>query len=126
MPDQHTCDFQPLGFTIDPTCGGLKPTDRCACGAILYPYELPKDSRLGVVPSDFEDAMHSDNPFKALREAVIRRRDRGQATENILKDLDGYLELLRAQNRGTAVDVVLEVTDLLEGWCSPHVSIQEE
>ena len=35
---EHTHDWKPAGFTPHPKSGGMMPTDRCACGAVRYPY----------------------------------------------------------------------------------------
>lgn len=33
-------DWRAIGFTLDPGCGGLKPTDRCErCGEMRYPFD---------------------------------------------------------------------------------------
>lgn len=36
--ESHTHEWHPAGFTPHPASGGLMATDRCACGAVRYPY----------------------------------------------------------------------------------------
>ena len=35
---EHIHDWHPAGFTPHPKRGGLMPTDKCACGAVRYPF----------------------------------------------------------------------------------------
>jgi hypothetical protein len=34
----HAHEWHPAGFTPHPRSGGLMPTERCACGAVRYPF----------------------------------------------------------------------------------------
>jgi len=70
-----------------------------------------------------ENALRTENPFAALRsylESLVRA---GQVREQVVHELLVFSSQLRAENLETDDDLVLEMIDFLEGWCSSHMKI---
>ena len=72
----------------------------------------------------FGSAIIAPNPLEQLRQVVMGLLDQGYSPEELLVQLEKYRDTLRAAERETDEDVVLDVMDFLTGWCSPHMRLQ--
>lgn len=76
------------------------------------------------VSTRYEDALRASEPLHALREAAahdihVGHRSRG----TVMNALAGLSDKMRRQGRDAEDDLVLEVMDSVEGWCSPQSRI---
>jgi hypothetical protein len=72
---------------------------------------------------DFEAALTSEDPYRALRSSVKELSARGYSREAILGLLQEFRESLQLERREPEEDLVLEVMDDLVGWTSPHLAL---
>ncbi len=67
----------------------------------------------------FQQALDQPDALIALRELVIMLRSEGMDKPTIAAEL----QQLRSQVDQFQGDIILEVLDFLNGWCSPHMKI---
>jgi hypothetical protein len=70
------------------------------------------------------DALASERPFDTLRHAVQALVDRGEPPQRIYDQLEAFALQLRTAGRETDEDTVLDVMDLLVGYCAPDMRIR--
>ncbi len=81
---------------------------------------IPKQSLHG----QFDEALHSTDPFGQLREVVRGLLAEGHEYDALYAELQHYVvEELRAAGREDDEDVVLDVMDYLTGWCGPDAEL---
>ena len=77
-----------------------------------------------TVHDRFAEALASARPFDSLSEAVRALVDRGDPPQGIYDQLQVFALELRADGRETDEDIVLDVMDLLVGFCAPEMRIR--
>jgi hypothetical protein len=65
------------------------------------------------------EAVESEAGFEALRDVVTGLLDSGATKEELLEDLSQIRKLVDEETE----DLVLDVMDLLEGWCAPSARL---
>ena len=70
-----------------------------------------------------EEALREGNPLDALRNLVQAKVSQGYDRETLNQALTDFALDLRAVNRESDEDLILEVMDFLAGWCSPHMKM---
>jgi hypothetical protein len=70
-----------------------------------------------------EEALRACSPSDALRNLVQAKVDQGYDRETLNQELTDFTLELRAVNRESDEDLILDVLDFLTGWCSPHMKI---
>ncbi|MDQ4071013.1 MAG: hypothetical protein M3203_16315 [Actinomycetota bacterium] len=68
-------------------------------------------------------ALEAHKPLEAMRQLATERLSEGSTREQIRNELEQLRRQLQAESREADEDIVLEVLDLIEGWCSPHMTI---
>ena len=76
------------------------------------------------VSTRYEDALAASEPLHALREAAAHDIHVGHKSRGAVIDaLAGLSDEMRRQGRDAEDDLVLEVMDSVEGWCSSQSRI---
>lgn len=70
----------------------------------------------------FWQALNEQYPVSALRKMLIDLRAQGIEKEALLKELDAFRQVAASRSEEDE-DIVLDVTDFLVGFCSPHLRI---
>lgn len=65
----------------------------------------------------------SEQPVLALRAVVQQRLTAGQSRDSLRGELEQLVHELRRQHREADEDAILDVTDFLTGWSSPHMKL---
>jgi hypothetical protein len=73
-----------------------------------------------------DKALASSKPLSELRTLVCNLRSHGENTESILALLEASRRELREADREPEEDTILEVMDILVGWCSPHMRLESD
>src|SRR4051794_34395256 len=73
-----------------------------------------------------DQALRSENQLGALRSLAQRLVAQEQDVSTVVELFESARLRLQAEGRDADEDVVLEVLDLLTGWCSPHMRIGPE
>ena len=73
-----------------------------------------------------EEALLSAEPMRELRSLALRLSSAGQDKTAVVAKFEEARRQLREANRETDEDVVMDVMDCLEGWCSPQTRISLE
>jgi uncharacterized membrane protein YccC len=74
----------------------------------------------------WETALRDPEPSLALRDEVLRRLTRQHAfREQVRADLLDFAATLREGGRLTDVECVLNVLDLVDGWCNPQMDLRQ-
>lgn len=71
----------------------------------------------------YERALMSEQPVIALRAVVQQRLSAGQSRDTLRGELEQLVYELRRQHREADEDAILDVTDFLTGWSSPHTKL---
>ena len=71
----------------------------------------------------FGSAIMAPNPLAQLHKVVVGLLEQGFSHAELLAQLEKYRDTLRAAERETDEDVILDVMDFLTGWCSPHMRL---
>lgn len=71
----------------------------------------------------YERALMSEQPVIALRAVVQQRLVAGQSRDSLLGELERLVQEMRRRHREVDEDAILDVTDFLTGWSSPHVRL---
>ena len=71
----------------------------------------------------FHEALAATEPLAEFRKAVREQLAAGRTREDITRALDRLRTMLKESGRDHDEDLVLEVLDLLAGWCSPHMKL---
>ncbi len=79
-----------------------------------------------MIDQRIEQALRSSKPVNELRNLVMRLVAAGQPRQAILELFERARQELRQADRETAEDAVIDVMDLLVGWCSPHMKLPPE
>jgi len=74
----------------------------------------------------FEVALSSPDPIGSLRAMAMDRLARGHDRSAIASSFEEARQQLRIADREADEDAVMDVMDLLVGWCSPHMEIGAE
>jgi hypothetical protein len=77
-----------------------------------------------TVDERIEVALHSPEPFKQLHALAVDLLDQGSDRATVIQDYKRVQDRLRAADREAEEDVLMDVLDCLEGWCSPHMRIE--
>lgn len=70
-----------------------------------------------------EEALRSAEPVNQLRSAVLQLISEGKDPATILAMLEDARRELRHAGRDADEDAIMDVTDFLTGWCSPHMKL---
>ena len=71
----------------------------------------------------YERALMSEQPVIELRAVVQQMLAAGRSRESLMAELEQLVHELRRQHRQSDEDVVLDVTDFVTGWSSPHMKV---
>jgi len=71
----------------------------------------------------FEEALDCLEPVEALRSLVLELSAKGYNKTAIMQIFEKQRQQLRSANREAEEDAVMDVMDLLVGWCSPHAQL---
>ena len=76
------------------------------------------------IPDSLIHAARSAHPATDFHRDVTRLRDAGYAQVQLSDWLNSLLVAVReADPKSEAVNAILDVLDLVEGWCSPKVAL---
>ena len=76
------------------------------------------------IPDSLIHAARGAHPATDVHSEVMRLRDAGHAQGKLSDWLNSLLVAVRETDPDSeAVDAILEVLDLVEGWCSPAVAM---
>jgi hypothetical protein len=76
-----------------------------------------------MINPQIEEALHTPAPFVCLRNLAADLLQQGQARGSVLALFERARARPREAGREADEDVVMEVTDCLVGWCSPHMKL---
>jgi hypothetical protein len=76
-----------------------------------------------AINAAIEEALRSDDRVGALRRLAQHLLDEGSEPETLLGQLERARQELREAGREEDEDAVMDVMDLLTGWCSPHMRL---
>jgi hypothetical protein len=68
-------------------------------------------------------ALKSSDPLNGLRSLVLDLQAQGQDQAAILTLLEQSRSELSESGREREEDLILDVMDLVVGWCSPHMAL---
>jgi hypothetical protein len=68
----------------------------------------------------FEQALRSAQPVDQLWDLATRLSSQGYNRETILAVFEDKRQRLRSDDREADEDAVMDMMDLITGWCSPH------
>jgi hypothetical protein len=75
----------------------------------------------------FEDALNlalqSSEPLQEVRSFAEQLTRDGLSKAAVLEQFEQTRQSLRVQGKQREEDLLLEVIDFIEGWCSPHMKI---
>ena len=71
----------------------------------------------------FQAALGSEGAYEELRDAVAVDLDRGRDASDVLGDLKTLLFHVRRHPDPRAENIILNVMDLVTGWCGPHARL---
>jgi hypothetical protein len=71
----------------------------------------------------FHAALHSPEPLLRMRDLVRNELEHGVSRAEVLGQIESLRIELRGGGREQDEDVILEVTDFVTGWSSPHLRI---
>jgi hypothetical protein len=78
----------------------------------------------------FEDALdqalQSSEPLQEVRRVAEQLARDGLSKAAVLEQFEQTRQRLRVQGKEREEDLLLEVMDFIEGWCSPHMKIGGE
>jgi hypothetical protein len=77
---------------------------------------MPIDPRI-------QDALNGPEPLTRLRDLVRTLQAQGSNQAEILALFEASRQDLREAGCDQEEDILLEVMDFLEGWCSPHMRL---
>lgn len=69
------------------------------------------------------EALHAATPAESLREIVRSLLAQGHGRRSVCEELEKLRGALQGDGREADDDVVLDVMDLLTGWCRPEARI---
>ncbi|MCC7422801.1 MAG: hypothetical protein IT428_21190 [Planctomycetaceae bacterium] len=73
-----------------------------------------------------ELALGSDNSFSSLRSLAKELLDEGRRQEDVLRQFEEYRTILQDAHDEAGEEIVLDVMDLISGWCSPEARLAKE
>lgn len=68
-------------------------------------------------------ALCAEDPEGTLADAVRTLVAEGMEHDLVCEELEGLRGILRQADREAEEDIVLDIMDLLTGWCGPHARI---
>lgn len=71
----------------------------------------------------FEQALRSSQPVERLRELALEHLRQGRDHSAVLAEFESARQHLREVGREQEKDAVMDVLDMLLGWCSPHMKL---
>jgi hypothetical protein len=77
-----------------------------------------------TVHDRFTESLTSAQPFDTLRRTVQALVDAGEPTQGTYDQLNTFALEFRAAGRETDEDAILDVMDLLVGFCAPELRIR--
>jgi hypothetical protein len=79
-----------------------------------------------MIDERIEKALSSNAPVQELRNLASHLLAQGQTREEILDLFEHARHTLRQADREAEEDAVMDVMDVLVGWCSPHMKLPPE
>jgi hypothetical protein len=73
--------------------------------------------------AELENALGSNTPLLTLRSFLQELLARGESRESLIEKLTKFREKLLLSGREKDDDLILELMDLLYGWCSPEMKL---
>ncbi len=78
-----------------------------------------------MLDARFEKALRSDDRVITLRQLAQNLLDEGRSREAVQTEFEQVRQQLRDAGREDEEDAVMDVMDLLSGWCNPHMRFAE-
>ena len=78
------------------------------------------------IQDKLEAALQSEQPEDELQNLVVELHAQGNSQKEIYLMFEDFRDHLRRHNRESDEDKILDVMDVIVGWCSPHCRIFEE
>jgi hypothetical protein len=72
---------------------------------------------------DFERALRSAEPITQLRALALRLSSQGYDRDALTAVFEDARQRLRADDRESDEDAVVDVMDFIVGWCSPRMKL---
>jgi len=79
-----------------------------------------------MIDQRIEKALQANEPVNELRNVARNLFADGQTREAVVDLFEHARQQLRQANREAEEDAVMDVMDLLVGWCSPHMKLPPE
>ncbi len=79
-----------------------------------------------AIDSIFEQALASSNRVGELRKIAQEMLDGGAQPEVVLKRFEQIRASLRESGREDDEDTIMDVMDMISGWCSPHMTLRQK
>ncbi len=76
-----------------------------------------------MLDQEIEAALRSARPVEQLREFAFGKLRQGHEQQDVLAEFEQARQHLREAGREQDEDAVMDVMDMLVGWCSPHVKL---
>jgi hypothetical protein len=70
-----------------------------------------------------ERALRTDDPVMRLRDIAAEMIEQGLPRADVIARFEAVRQRLREQDREADEDAVMDVMDILDGWCGPHIVI---
>jgi hypothetical protein len=75
------------------------------------------------IEEQFAEALSTSDPRVSLRSTAQALLAAGNDHADVVAELEKYRTVLQARGQDDDEDIILEVLDFLEGWCSPHMKL---
>jgi hypothetical protein len=72
-----------------------------------------------VHEQELEDSVGSPNPHERLVALIVTLNHNGLGKDALIELLNQFRSKMRKENREAHEDIVMEVMDLVVGWCHP-------
>ena len=74
---------------------------------------------------DLAQALDSPDPFTAVREVLIARMAAGRTRESLIQEVAEKLVAFGDENREPELELMIDASNLLEGWVALHQQIPD-
>jgi hypothetical protein len=71
----------------------------------------------------WQEALAAEAPLKALSDVARQRVAEGTERDDLIAELQEFLDVLYEEDREADADTVLEVMDFIVGYCAPGMQI---
>jgi hypothetical protein len=99
------------------SCGKLLTTPACPNSKSQF-----SNTAMNSI-SQFEDALHADEPSARLRQLALDLAAEGHSPPAVLHLFETFRAVLRSTHRETEEDLVLDTMDAIVGWCNESAKL---